>query len=188
MLLLAGITAPCKILPSPTRLSLSLSKLRKHKHIKPCHLIARTLLASPTPLQLGYDCCQGRFMLLTTLMDGPRSWQTGCALAPRSHDLIIGRLAGSRLSVMPKQLLGVCGRCHLTGPLVPLWLLKFFFFLSVYFLCQSFSLIDSKCQGHFTACSPTVGNLWIKEATPGLMTTANLDPVAGRHRTFSHCC
>lgn len=124
--------------------SLSLPALKALGALSPAHLTAWTVAASPALLELSDDGCQFRFILQTSLMDGPRSWLTGCPLAPQSHDLIIGKLAGSRLF-------------HHARPIIrPPWPMPSFsgtaLLVNVSYLCCLFVSVCIKCHSFFLTC------------------------------------
>lgn len=143
-------------------------------------------------------------------MDGPRLWLTHWPLAPQSCDLIIGRLAGSRLSVIPNQLLPLSAVAILPGTLVRLRWLRFTsllpFFHPVWLFCVTHyfwsteSVNAARCFHHkaflwvlpkswkrfnFSLKSWMERAIFFSTKRPWLMTTANMDSMPAGYRSFS---
>ena len=81
------------------------------------HRIASAVHTSPTLFKLSCDGCQFRFILITTLMDEPRSWLTGCALyspVPWPHQQQAGRVLTFRHA---QPIIRPPGQGHLARPL-----------------------------------------------------------------------
>lgn len=94
-----------------------LSAQRALNTLNLAHLIAWAVHTSLILFKLSYDACQFRFILITTLMDEPRSWLTGCALyspVPWPHQQQAGRVLTFRHA---QPIIRPPGQCHLARPL-----------------------------------------------------------------------